>query len=68
MEISEGLLSRSVNSSYTLARLTVTLGTEPPQPDVKLRAFISLCVLTLIRRLSVSRSHGRRFDSQRRPQ
>lgn len=50
MGISEGLfLSRFVNSSDTLARLTVTLGTEPKQPDIKLGALISQCVLTLIR-------------------
>lgn len=49
MGISEGLFRRSVNSSSTLAGVTVTLGTEPKQPDIKLGVLISLCVLTLIR-------------------
>lgn len=43
---SEGLLRRFVNLSYTLSWLTVT---KPMQPDIKLRAFMSLCILTHIR-------------------
>lgn len=47
--IGEGLLSRSVKSSYAWDRLTVTLDSEPQQSYIKLWVLIFMCVLTVIR-------------------